>query len=122
MKHAHYILLVWLIAMPAWATIGYDYAPQALPIQPERPMAAPFASRPDMVCAVSGDMQPFGIGAEETTSSGIRKAPPKTGTADPNNPYFYTPIGDMDIVCWLFLLFYVVQKRRHLICRTKQQH
>ncbi len=108
MKHAHYILLIWLIATPVWATIGYDYAPQALPIQTERPMAAPFASRPEMVYAVSGNLQPFGVGAEVVTSSGIRKAPPKTGTTDPNNPGFYAPVGDLDIVCWLALLFYAV--------------
>lgn len=113
MKHAHYILLIWLIAMPARATIGYNYAPQAQPIQTERPMAAPFASRPDMVYAVSGNMQPFGIGAETTTSSGIHKAPPSTGKDNPDNPGFYTPVGDLDIVCWLALLFYVVLKKKY---------
>lgn len=112
MKHAYYILLIWLIATPAWAIIGYDYAPQALPIQTERPIAAPFAARPEMVYAVSGNLQPFGVGAEKTTSRGIYKAPPSTGKDNPDTPGFYTPVGDMDIVCWLALLFYVVLRAK----------
>ncbi len=106
MKHLYTLLLLLLVA-PAWATIGYNYAPQALPIQTECPLAAPFATRPEMVYAVSGNLQPFGVGAP-ATANGIRKAPPQTGTTDPDNPGVYLPVGDIDILCWSFLLLYIV--------------
>lgn len=100
-KRTILLAVITLVSLSAWASFGYTMG-----TEPENTaLTAPWASAPAYVTPVSGDMQPFG---EQPALSSRRNSPPSTGGGDPINPDIRMPIGEMDWLCALLPLGYMV--------------